>query len=869
MFDNKSRQASSWLQTELYTGALHYIGAFVLVALAALLSNLFYPLIAPNPFLLFFAAVALSAWYGGLGPSVLAIVLGLIVSSFIFIKPFSVVPVDMIALVRLGGFTLVATLISLLSEARRRVAITAQTQREQLEVTLRSIGDAVIATDDRACLTFLNPVAETLTGWPAAEAVGQPISTVFQIINADTRKLVDNPVVKVLEGNLTVGLANNTLLIARDGTERPIDDSSAPIRSSAGRLTGAILVFRDISAQYQASERTVFLAHFSQLLSQSLDYRQTLQQVADLVVGKLADWCVINVLSNEDAIELVVAAHTDPAKVRLVFELRDHFPIDPHALFGTPHVIRTGQPEIYHAITDGLLRAEGRGEDELRLLQTLGYCAAMIVPLRAREQIFGSISFMSAKADRRYEDTDLAFAQEVANRAALAINNGRLYQAAQAEINTRKRSEANQQLLIKVGTVLEAGLDYEATLQEVVRIALPSFADYTIIHLIDREDHVQRWAVAHADPAKQDLLEELQYKYPIEPKEPNPLRQALNSTRALLTPRVTDEMLLQYNTTDDHLRLMRAIATRSYIIAPMWARGQRLGTLLFATSDSSRYYTNDDLRPAEELTYRIALALDNAQLYQAERQARVLAEAAVQLRDTFLSVAAHELRTPLTSLLLQSQMLGRRVSRDSLLPERDQRMIQAISGQARRLDRMINTMLDISRLENGQLALTYELFDLALLTQRVVSEVQLVSESHPIEYQPPHEPCLIHGDELRIEQVLQNLLQNAIKYSPNGGPAVINLTVNNDSIELTVSDQGIGIPQEALPKIFTRFYRADNVSSERISGLGIGLAVINEIVMLHKGKVTVESEESVGSTFHVYLPRYRLPAEPGPERPTE
>src|ERR1043166_1301404 len=123
-------------------------------------------------------------------------------------------------------------------------ARTSDAEREQLRVTLRSIGDGVITTDADGRITLLNPVAEALTGWNNAQAVGQPLQTVFHIVNESSRKVVDDPVAKVLASGAVVGLANHTVLIAKDGTERPIDDSAAPIRDQQGHLLGCVLVFR-------------------------------------------------------------------------------------------------------------------------------------------------------------------------------------------------------------------------------------------------------------------------------------------------------------------------------------------------------------------------------------------------------------------------------------------------------------------------------------------------------------------------------------------------------------------------------------------------------------------------------------------------
>ena len=212
--------------------ALRYAAAVAAALLTLLLSELLRPIILPNPFLLFFAAIAISAWYGGIGPGLLTTGLTVVAASYFSQPPFYAIKLDPLDIVRLMAFSLVALLISSLSEMRRRAVQAAHMQREQLQVMLASIGDAVIATDATGQITFINPVAAQLTGWSLAEAQGQPLSAVFQIINATTRQTVESPVSNVLRAGVIVGLANHTLLLARDGTERPIDDSGAPIRDA-------------------------------------------------------------------------------------------------------------------------------------------------------------------------------------------------------------------------------------------------------------------------------------------------------------------------------------------------------------------------------------------------------------------------------------------------------------------------------------------------------------------------------------------------------------------------------------------------------------------------------------------------------------
>jgi PAS domain S-box-containing protein len=265
-----------------------YIVAVLTVAAALFLTRLLTPLNEHTPLALFFAAVAFSAWYGGLGPGVVATVVGTLMLSSFVLPPASSLTIDSwddVAI--LGVFALVALLISSLHAARRRAEVSQREQREWFEVTLASIGDAVIATDAQGRVTFINAVAESLTGWASAEAVGKDLSEVFQIIDMDTRQAVENPVAKVIRIGSVVGLANHTVLIAKDGTGRPIDDSGAPIRSRDGRLIGVVLVFRDVTERKQAEEG---LQHAHDELEQRVQERTTeLQHAISALRAEVAE----------------------------------------------------------------------------------------------------------------------------------------------------------------------------------------------------------------------------------------------------------------------------------------------------------------------------------------------------------------------------------------------------------------------------------------------------------------------------------------------------------------------------------------------------------------------------------------------------
>ena len=286
---------------------------------------------------------------------------------------------------------------------------------------------------------------------------------------------------------------------------------------------------------------------------------------------------------------------------------------------------------------------------------------------------------------------------------------------------------------------------------------------------------------------------------------------------------------------------------------PLLVNNQVIGVIGigFATSHSLDVY---DREFVSAIAQQCAQAIERARLYEAERQARAEAEAAVRTRDQFLSIAAHELKTPLTTLFGNAQLLERRLAGEAAISARDAHTLQVIIAQSRRLNQMIMALLDVSRIQSGQLSIERAPCDLAELVQRVVGETQPGVTQHPLVWHAPGTPLIVAGDALRLEQVLHNLLQNAVKYSPHGGQIVVAAGKDADTAWISISDQGIGIPADAITHLFERFYRATNADPQRISGLGIGLYVVREIVRLHGGEITIHSVEGAGSTFTVLLP---------------
>lgn len=242
------------------------------------------------------------------------------------------------------------------------------------------------------------------------------------------------------------------------------------------------------------------------------------------------------------------------------------------------------------------------------------------------------------------------------------------------------------------------------------------------------------------------------------------------------------------------------------------------------------------------------------ELLAREREQRTQLEAHMRMRDEFLGVTAHELRTPVTSLLGYAQLTRRRLDQHAPDDARLTRALDVVIRQAHRLDRLTTMLLDLTRLDHGRLVLQLAAVDLTALVARIGDEIQLLTSHHTLAIRHPDAPLIVQGDELRLEQVLYNLVLNAIKYSPAGGLVEIELRREGSSAVIAVTDHGLGIPADDIPHVFDRFFRAQNASVQHISGMGIGLFLVYELVSLHGGTVGVRSTLGEGSTFMVTLP---------------
>ena len=248
-----------------------------------------------------------------------------------------------------------------------------------------------------------------------------------------------------------------------------------------------------------------------------------------------------------------------------------------------------------------------------------------------------------------------------------------------------------------------------------------------------------------------------------------------------------------------------------------------------------------------------------AELLRREQAARAEAEAALRVRDEFLSIAAHELKTPVTVLRSVAQVALRRMAtRGELPPERLRRVLETVQRQAERLGRVVERLLDTTRIDTGGLRLERTRTDLAQLAEHAVALIQAATDRHAISLRAV--PVEAEVDPLRVEQVLINLLDNAVKFSPSGGPIEVTVrALDEDAAEIAVRDHGVGIPAEHRERVFERYHQAH--ADAHLSGMGLGLFVAREIVELHGGSMRVEAPPDGGTRIRLRLPV--RPPEPG------
>jgi PAS domain S-box-containing protein len=414
------------------------------------------------------------------------------------------------------------------------------------------------------------------------------------------------------------------------------------------------------------------------------------------------------------------------------------------------------------------------------------------------------------------------------------------------DITELKRAEETTRLLADAGEILGGSLDYHATLQNLARLVVPRIADWCAIDLLTESGDLERMCVYHPDPARVAQATELFARYPPARSTPYGAWHVMQTREPEWSPEISEQILTAVAQDARHLALLRGLNLRSYISVPLTARGNTLGVLSLVYAESGRRYRESDLALVLDLARRAAAAVDNAQLYQQLR-------AEDRRKDEFLATLAHELRNPLAPIRTGLALL--RLTND---PKETERTREVMDRQLRHMVRLIDDLLDLSRITRGRVQLQRERVDVASIVGTAVeaSRPLIDGAGHEFSLTQPESPIIIDADRTRVAQVLSNLLNNAAKFTPRGGRIALEVEAEGGDVILRVRDTGVGIPRQMLTHVFEMFSQVGDAQARTQSGLGIGLTLVKRLVELHDGRVWAESDgPGLGSTFVVRLPR--------------
>jgi PAS domain S-box-containing protein len=723
-----------------------YVLSFVALSGAVLLRFALDPILGDTiPFVTMFGAVAAGVWLAGYASGVAVALFGYVACAYLFLPPRGELHFqDFGHAVGLAAYTFTCSLIITFGEMMRRAQARANAQHEISSVTLRSIGDGVITTDIDGHVTHLNAVAENLTGFTQAEAVGQPLERIFRIVNEETRAPVNNPAKVALRDGRIVGLANHTLLIAKDGREIPIDDSAAPIRDDRGRVSGCVLIFRDVTAQRRAEQEKA-----NQLL--------TANRLATIVE------------SSDDAI-----------------------------------VAKT---------LDGTIRSWNAGAERLfgySAEEAIGRHISLVIPsnrLAEEDRILADLQagrrVAHYETERRHRDGRLINVSLTISPIRDAAGNVVGASKIARDITSRKQLEAEREKFV---TLVENSTDFIG------------MCDLNGVPFFVNRAGLEKVGLESLEAAKRITVWDFFF-----PED---------------RPRIRDEFFPAV-LRDGHGELecrFRHFKTGQ----TLWMAYKVVVLTDHAGKPNAFATVSLDVTERRRLTEELRkLATD---LTQADRR-----------KNEFVATLAHELRNPLAPLASMLELL-KRPGIDAETAERAQR---TIDRQLKQLVRLVDDLSDLNRVTHNRLELRLTDVELAAVIDQALeaSKPLMDAAGHEVHVDLPAEPIYLRADPARLSQVFGNLINNSCKYTPAGGSIWVSAERREKEVFVSVRDTGVGIPAEKHEAIFEMFTQLEPTLVQSQGGLGIGLTLVKQLVLMHEGSIDVRSAGAGrGSEFVVCLP---------------
>ena len=680
------------------------------------------------------------------------------------------------------------------------------TDRKKIELIAEHVREVFYIFDPKKmAITYMSPAFRELYGL-AYEAGA------FRNVVLDE----DWPKIEALRESYKHGQPTQTEFRIRkpDGEIRWVLDRSFPVFDEQNRLLTIVGIAEDVTAERRYQERTQFMAEATKLLSSTLDFRETMNRLTRLAVPTMADWCAVYLPDEHGKLRIAAVSHVDSRKIALAYDVEERFPPNPQSQTGTYGVFRSGQAEYVREITEDMLRAALKGE-HLETILKLGLKSVITVPLIAREKAIGVMTFISAESNRLYNPDDVVFAQDLANRAAIAAANARLYDAA-------KRRAMEERALREAAHAVAASFSVEDIIKVIAESALTATnADGSFVERLDAE-HALITVVASAGSMAPPVGEQISF-------EGSVAQLVLERGRPMA------------HTFRDHTALA----------VPLIDAGEAIGALILLRETNAPAFTDEEAERAHTFGNLASLGFRKVHLLEASEQRREELEQVLESRARLMRGFSHDLKNPIGAAdghaaLLEDQMLGP-------LTDAQLNSVKRIRTSLAYSVQLINDLVELARAEAGQLVIKQQPIDVREIAREMVEQYRPAAEQAGLSI-----GCVINqvdvvtSDADRVRQILGNLLSNAVKYTKSGGKLEVVTGLEDGTVHVDVVDTGIGIPADKLHVLFKEFERIDPTVKP---GAGLGLAISQRLARALGGNLAVHTERGKGSRFRLSLPR--------------